>query len=272
MLAERSLVAVARTKQPKHVRPLNPVRWATNLEKDQKSNLGIATVTVSATILAVVLAPVFRSTPPWWFISVFIVVIVVGFGLIVAARQLDSMPDVEKPTIDKSKSKKKGAQKKKARTRAKTAVRIPRDEHPVVAYAQGTSIPVAGTVKSSSIEGESNMPVVSTLPGAVDYRSTLSRLSARLSALGEVPPVPQYVAPGAVFGWQICVLDWLDEAQAILTSAVDLAIVRESNTYPSVRLTRATSRAETALKWIGDLAARKGESSDNDQLPIRCEE
>lgn len=169
----------------------------------------------------------------------------------------------------------KGKKKKTLRTQAENEIRTSREEHLAIADAEGihsADNPVPGKIKSSRAEGESVMQRISTLPRAVEYRSTLSRLSSDLSALGNVPAVPQYIAAGAIFQWQLRTLDWLREAERLLEEATDLANARETRRSTSVRLAQATGDAKAGLAWIQDFVAVKGDSPDNNQFPRRCEE
>lgn len=171
--------------------------------------------------------------------------------------------------------KKTTASKNRLGAQAGNEVRIQRDEHRAIAAAEGVQNadnPVPGTIKSYRVEGEPQMPGISTLPSAIEYQSTLSRLSYDLSALGDVPAVPQHIAAGAIFEWQLRTLGWLREAERIVTDATALATMRESQTSPSPRLAQATGDAEAGLAWIRDLVAHKGESTDSDRFPERCEE
>lgn len=264
---------MARLKQPKHLRPLNPVKWATRFEATGVTNLSQAIVTLGTTLLGVLVALRLRSAPSWAIVIAAIVIAMAILMISTTMRRLPgSDPEVSSQPTSKPKSKKNGAQKKTKKTQRETMVRITRGD--LLADAEGISgvSTVPEIVKSSTVEGEPDMSVISTLPVAVEYRSRLSQLSSDLSALGEVPALPQYIAGGVILRWQLRSLDWVNEAKRILTEATALAKDYESRHSTSVRLAHAIGDAEADLTWIRDLVSRKADSSDKDELSRRCAE
>lgn len=165
------------------------------------------------------------------------------------------------------------ASTRKPETRATHKV-WPRGEHGSIAEMEDLQVvgsPVPATTRLPTDQGEPRMSVISTLPGAAEYQATLTRLLSELSNLNDVPAFPQYIAPGAIFNWQIRAGKWLRKAKEILEDATNLASQRESGLYASSELSQAEGDAEDGLLWIRTFVDRKGATIDRDQFPEKCE-
>lgn len=150
----------------------------------------------------------------------------------------------------------------------------PRGEHGSIAETEDLQVvgsPVPATARSPRAESEPDMSVISTLPGAAEYQATLTRLFSELSDLNDVPAFPRYIAPGAIFNWQIRAGTWLQEAEKIRKDATNLANQRERQPYPSVELSQAKGDAVNGLLWIRNFVDHKGATIDSDRFPEQCE-
>jgi hypothetical protein len=190
-------------------------------------------------------------------------------------RQVDSAPSTQVSAIHKPKRKKAGPRKKELRAEPENEVRMTREQHLSISAAESGRISdslTSGTVGSNEPEVEPQMPDLSVLSGAIKYHSALSQLIPELNTLDDIPEFPRHATGESIFKWQYLTGAWLAKAERILTEASALAAIRESRSYPSVRLAQATADANTGLTWIRQLVAHAGESSDTDRFLRRCEE
>lgn len=275
MITERNLEAVVRTKRRDGQRPLNPVRWATGFDPGGVNNLAQVIATVSATLLGVLIGIRLRSAPTWAIgIDALVYVVAILMILTTMRRRDNATSNVPVQPVDKPRTKKKGKQGKTPRTQTGNELRITRDEHLAIAGAEGTyrgnnAVPEA--IKSPKPEGEPKMPGLSTLPVAVGYQEKLALLKSRLSNLDQIPAPPQYISDGAMYIWNDRALEWLEEAQTIMTEAFDLASIRERNTHLSGQLSEAKKKADAGLARIRDLAYHPDESTDISQFSRYCQ-
>ena len=187
----------------------------------------------------------------------------------------DSAAGTQVSAIHKSERKNASSGEKELRAQPQNEVRMTREQHLAISAAESDGILDSLTpeaVNSSKAVGEPQMPEVSVLSGATKYHSALSRLIPELNSLDEIPVFPRHVTGESVFRWQYLTRAWLTKAERILTEASALAVMRESRSYPSVRLAQATADANTGLAWIRQLMDHAEETPDTDRFLRRCEE